>query len=387
MNVFWNRERWERERGGTTVNHRGRGRGGKEKESMQIRSPGQLSEIEGIRKRLDGEEEDLGTILGTINNVMKREMESVVGNTPMDMQAVMKEGMMIMNKAVQGIMEKITERDKREEEKRKEREGKLQEQIEKLEGKIKVLEEKVYVGSSVLEDSVKLMEEKLEGGMTKLNGIEEQVEDVKGGVEKLSEVALGIKVGESVREMEEKVKETRCALKLVNMDIGQETGNKALIVRKILEEVRRKVRQEEAGQVNRVLRRTRVVILGKGTEGRKVGERKIWTVPVLFQCVDIKDANDLEWSLRRGGFFPTVHWPEEIMEFINGIKSKVREESAGQDNWIRVRPVVVDGQARIRVDLRPRGGGIFRQRGVWVCPPLEKIHWSEVKGLYDPIWG
>ena len=62
MNVFWNRERWERERGGKTGNHRGRGRGGKEKESVQIRSPGQLSEIEGIRKRLDGEEEDLGTI-------------------------------------------------------------------------------------------------------------------------------------------------------------------------------------------------------------------------------------------------------------------------------------------------------------------------------------
>ena len=137
--------------------------------------------------------------------------------------------------------------------------------------------------------------------------------------------------------------------------------------------------------MNRVLRRTRVVILGRRTEGRRVGERKIWTLPVLFQCVDKKDLKDLEWGLKGGGIFPTVHWPEEILEFINGIKSEVKERSSDQGTWVRVRPEEAEGKVRIRVDIKPREGGSFRLKGVWVCPPLKREYWGEVKGLYDPI--
>jgi uncharacterized protein YoxC len=267
----------------------------------------------------------------------------------------------------------------------KERERKMQEHLEKLEEKVMVLEKKAEEGTPKLEDRVKRLEEKLEGGMEKLNVIQEQVEVVKGNVDLVSGVALGIKVGQSVKEMEEKVRKASCALKVVNMDLGQDTGNKALIVRKVLWEVRRRVRQEEAGHVDRVLRRTRVVVLGRRTEGRKVGERTIWTVPVLFQCVDKKDARYLEWGLKGGGFFPTIHWPEEIMEFINGIKMRVREGSTDQENWVRVRPEEAEGQVRIRVDMKPREGGRFRLKGVWVCPPLKQGYWDEVNGLYDPI--
>jgi hypothetical protein len=299
----------------------------------------------------------------------------------------MKEGMGVLVKAVEDVMEKIIEKDGRERGERNERERKIQEQVEKLEEKIMVLEKKAELGSTELEDRVKLLEEKLEGGMEKVKGVAEQVEEVKGDVELVSGIALGIKVEKSVKEMEVKVREVSCALKVVNMDLGQETGNKALIVRRILGEVRRRVRQEEASQVDRVLRRIRVVILGRRTEGRKVGERTIWTVPVLFQCGDKKDAKDLEWGLRGGGFFPTVHWPEEIIDFLNVIKKEVMEESAGQDYWIRVRPAERDGQVKIRVDLKPSVGGRFRLRGLWACPPLKKVYWSEVKGLFDPIGG
>ena len=87
----------------------------------------------------------------------------------------------------------------------------------------------------------------------------------------------------------------------------------------------------------------------------------------------------------RGGFHPTVHWPGEIMEFVNRIKMEVREKSTGQGIWIRVRPVEGEGQVRIRVDTKLKGMGRFRLRGEWLCPPLKKYLWTDMKGLYDPI--
>ena len=255
--------------------HRGRGRGGRGRGSTRDRSPGQLRDMNCVRRRLDGRLEDLGSTFGSISEVMKREMETVVGNTPRDIQGPMKEGMRVMVKAVEEAMEKIVERDRREVGELKERERKRQLLLEKLEEKVMVLEKKAEVGSAQLEDRMKYLEERLDGGMEKVKVIREQVELVKGDMEMVSEVTQGIKVGESVKEMEEKVRGVSCTLKVVNMDLGQETGNKALIVRRVLEKVRRGVRHEEAGQLNRVLRRTRVVLLGNRTEGRKVGEMAI----------------------------------------------------------------------------------------------------------------
>ena len=47
------------------------------------------------------------------------------------------------------------------------------------------------------------------------------------------------------------------------------------IVRKVLGEVRKAACREEECQLEKVLRRTRVVVLGKRTEGRREGE--LWT--------------------------------------------------------------------------------------------------------------
>ena len=375
----------ERERVGRQAVHRGRGGGGRGKGHMRERSPGQTREMSRIKRRLEGEGEDLGTNLGTIRMVIKKGMDAVVGNVPREMLAGTKEEIGVMVKAVEEVMEKISEKDKRERVERQERERRMEEKLEQLEGKLRALEEKAEMSSSRLENRVKLLEEMQVGGMEKVRDIEEQVEGVKEHVELVSGCTLKLKIAESVKQMEEKVKEAGRALKVVNLDLGLETESKALIVRRVLREVRRKARQEDAHQVDRVLRRTRVVVLGRRTEGRKVGERTIWTVPILLQCIDKTDAKDLEWGLRGSGVSLTVHWPEEVMDFIKSIKREEREGSPGQVSWIRVRPVEVEGQVRIRMDTKISGVGRFRMRGEWACPPLNNCLWKDVKGLYDPI--
>ncbi len=270
----------ERETEGRILNQRGRGRGGRGRGTTRDRSPGQQREIRGIQRRLDGG--DLGSIFGSISKVMNREMEAVVGNTPRDIKAAMKEGMSLVVKAVEDAMIMIAEKVGREGEERKERERMMQEQLDKLEEKVMGLEKKAEVGQVQIENRVKLSEEKAEagrtqienrvkrleerqgGGQEKVKNIEEQMGLVKEKVRSVTEMALRIQVSESVKDMEERVSEARCGVKVVNMDLGQVTDNKALIVRKVLEEVRKRVKQEEAGQVNSVLRRTRVVLLAGG---------------------------------------------------------------------------------------------------------------------------
>ncbi len=140
-------------------------------------------------------------------------------------------------------------------------------------------------------------------------------------------------------------------------------------------------------RVNKVLRRTRVVVLGKETGNRKVEGKDVVTIPILFQCMDRQDVTLLEDVLREGGLFPTFYWPDEIVEFVGELKKEVgKAVSAEKEWWIRVRPEEENGKVRVRVDTKSRAGGKFRLKGLWACPPLTRGLWEMVEGLYDPIW-
>ena len=130
-----------------------------------------------------------------------------------------------------------------------------------------------------------------------------------------------------------------------------------------------------------------MVVLGKRTEGRREGDQTIQSVPILLQCQDIRDVQVLEGILKVAGYFPTLHWPEEMLEFIKGVREEVRRRGVSEKEcWIKVRPVEEEGRIRIRVDTKGKSGGRFRLEGVWRCPPLKKGYWEEEKGLYTPLY-
>ncbi len=367
-------------------------KGRKESRVMVDRSPDQVKGIKEVRRKLD--EFDLGDIFCSISTVMKKEMEAVVGKAPTAVQATMKEGMSVVVKAVEETMSRLSDRMRQEEEERKELERKTLERMGELEGKVVEVERKVEKVVSELEDRMKEVEGKVEGGVEKVKGLEDQVgpfkdqlELVTEQLELVTEQEIKMTIGESVKKMEDKVREARCALKVVNLDIGVITSNKADIVRKVLEAVRRKVSRKDTVRVDKVLRRTRVVVLGKETGNRKVEGKDVVTVPILFQCMDRQDVIILEEVLRDAGLFPTFYWPDEIVEFVGELKKEVRNGGSDEkDWWIRVRPQEEDGKVRVRVDTKRRSGGRFRLKGVWACPPLRRGLWDEVVGLFDPIW-
>jgi len=387
---------------------RGRGEG-----AVVGRSPGQLQEISSARRRLD--EEDLGDIFSNISSVMRNEIEAVVGNTPKEMQQVMKDGLEVMAKTVEEMMNRITVKDRRECSERNVRERKADECLARIEEKVQRMEKRAEVALAKAEESVQELEKKAEVGMAKVKELEERIderlEEVQGKVtdmeDKVTEdrvtledkvksvsdvvdmvvdTAVQSYVRESVRDMEGKVRTAMCGVKVGNFNIGQETEDKALIVRKVLGEVRRTAKREEEGQLEKVLRRTRVVVLGKRTEGRREGDQIIQSVPILLQCQDMRDVQVLEGILKAAGYFPTLHWPEEMMEFIKGVREEVRRRGVSErECWIRIRPMEEEGRIRIRVDTKAKSGGKFRLEGVWRCPPLKKGYWEEEKGLYTPL--
>jgi hypothetical protein len=214
---------------------------------------------------------------------------------------------------------------------------------------------------------------------------QEKLAEVSNVTKSLARSGNKIKVRESVAEMEKKVSEAQCGIKLMNVDIGRATEDRREIVRRTIEVTRSWVGDGDVRHYDRVMKRTRVIILGKGTSRRDSSSTE-YTVPTLFQCRDRRDAEDLELILRSAGYFPSFHWPKEILDFIHGIKEEVRKQGVDERaNYFRVRPEAREGRLLIKVEVKAKEHGTrFALKGLWACPPLSRALWEEVQDLYRP---
>jgi len=273
------------------------------------RSPKQEQDVRGIRRSV--EETDLGNIFGSISKVMRREMEAVVGRTPRLMQEPMKEGMDVLVRAVEETMQSISEREKEEGRERREKERRREDHLDRIEERLQRLEsmsvavvaeieKKAEVGLAEVKDKIKEVEGRIVGAVqveSRVKELEEKAAEEKAAEEKAAEEKAAeemekveekeqpgaavegmlmdqigkMRMKESVKEMEGKVRAAMCGVKVGNFNIGLVTEDKALIVRKVLGEVKKAVRNEEAGKLDSVLKGTRVVVLGKRTEERREG--------------------------------------------------------------------------------------------------------------------
>jgi len=356
-------------------------------------------------------EVDLDDMFNEISKAMKEKMETMVGNANNGEQVAMRAGMKVMVETVEDMLSRLSERVKAVEnsvfgisdivkQARRERRNmddrtevrlaKLEENVLDLEAEVRMakLEDKFQDLEAEM-DRIKQESSKREGmdEMTdvRLAKFEDKVKTLEAKVDRVTELKGESKVTEEVKAMEAKVKEAMRAVKVVNINIRQDTEDKATIVRKALEEIRRHTRKEEIGFLNGILRRTRVIVLGRRTEGMQERGRTGYTVPILFQCQERKEGQELERILKTAGYFTTFHWPREVMEFIRKIKEEARKiGNTNPESYFRIRPEEREGSIRIKVDAKPKVGGRYTMKGIWVCPPLNHVLWSNVEGLYTP---
>jgi hypothetical protein len=288
---------------------------------------------------------DLGEMFTKIGDTMRIRTEEMLARAPVEVRTHLADGLGVILKVVEEVMVGMSD-------------GIKQERIER-----------------------EAVDKKRED---RLAGLEEKLNEVSGITASLTNNNVKGRIKDSVKEMEKKVEEANCAVKVLDIDIGRETEDRREIVKKALDTVRGNAREDNQRWLDNVIRRTRVVILGKRTVRRTVrGNRTEFSVPILFQCRDRRDAEDLDTILRGAGYYPSFHWPREVLEFIGGVKEEVRKQGFSEkDYYYKVRPENRDGTVQIKVEVKPKEGGRFSLKGIWSCPPLQRYLWEVLPGLY-----
>jgi hypothetical protein len=221
----------------------------------------------------------------------------------------------------------------------------------------------------------------------KMEKLMEEVKEIKSVNNGMVNDRMEQKVRASEREMEEKVKGACCNLKILDIDFREVTEDRARMVRTVIGGLKEDVYPEDRTGYERIMRRTRVVILGKKTTAVSDRGRTRYTVPVLLECQNRTDAGELDVILRKAGYFSAFHWPQEMVGFVERIREEVRTMGYRESShFVRVRPEERGGAVQIRADVKEKNGGRFQLKAVWQCPPLNRDFWEYLNGVYEPTF-
>jgi len=200
---------------------------------------------------------------------------------------------------------------------------------------------------------------------------------VKGKVEQRN--------ADSKREMEGKLVTSMSQFKIMDISFGRIIEDKSEIARLAVSIIREDVRQNEVSWYDDLMRRSKVTILGKATSRKEGNNGEYYSVPILFTCKDRANKWDLEGIVRRAGYFPSFHWPQEMLDFVKEARKEVCNLGFSEDlYYIRIRPEMYEGKVQIRGDVKAKSGGNFRAKAVWSAPPACKDYWPQVSNLMKP---
>jgi hypothetical protein len=178
---------------------------------------------------------------------------------------------------------------------------------------------------------------------------------------------------ESVREMEDKLKVAGRQIKLLDMDFGKVMNNRKEMVERVVDNFKEDVKLNDRKRLDILLRRTRIIILGKETVAVTVRGKRLYTVPVLLECRNEDDKEELSDILRDAEYFGTYHWPIEIMDFVKAVRENVKRMGYSEDRqFIRIRPEEREGRMQLKADVKEKNGGRFWLVATWGIPPLDK---------------
>jgi hypothetical protein len=176
---------------------------------------------------------------------------------------------------------------------------------------------------------------------------------------------------DSVRVMERKLEMANRQMKVMDIDYGKVITERREIVDKTLEYMRDAVNLRERKRFDILIKRTRIVVLGKETKAITVEGSRIYTVPILLEFRNMEDKVETEAILRSADYFGAYHWPMEIMGFVKTVRDEVRRMGYGDRHYIRIRPEERDGEMQIRADIKEKSGGRFWTVATWAVPPAD----------------
>jgi hypothetical protein len=383
-------------------NERSRDMGQKlDEERIRARSDRLVRENERTREMRDTgqklDEFDLGEKMAHISDSMKGEVRRLLermdmkGNATIEeLKGMVKGGLVTMMNTLEEMMNQIADnvaQDRKESEREMRRidgiTNRLEEKVREKEGdteKLRIVEERLdkveeEIGCTGAEiEKVRLMEDAVKRIEAKVKHLEEETARYSKEREK-----------RSVKDMEAKLSVASKQIKIVDISFGQHLKERKIIVERTLEFMREDVRLSERKRLDKLLSKTKVIVLGKETTLRTMGKKSIHTVPILLECRTIQEKEELEEILKGANYFGTFHWPLEILDFVKGIKGEVKKMGYSEERqYIRVWPESREGNTQLRVDVKERKGGRFRTVGAWGVPPMDKTCWE--RDIFRPKW-
>jgi hypothetical protein len=314
------------------------------KRNLEERSPGVHDGQRVNRKRLN--EFEMGEVFEEIVKRMNRDLSNLMEKATEGFKNELKEGLEIMMEGMKDIMNGVSDGVAGERKAREAEEMRTEDKLEKIVDEIKEIKN---INDGMVNDR---MEQKIRA---------------------------------SEKEMEEKLRVASCSLKILDFDFGEATDDRGWMVRTVLNYLKSDVHPEDKFTFDKIMRKTRIVILGRKTSASSYRGKTVHTVPILLECQNKAEAFDLDSMLRQAGYFSTFHWPQEMVEFVNGVRNEVRKMGfSDQTHYIRVRPEERGGNVQIRADIKEKKGGRFVPKAVWICPPANRQLWERINGLYEP---
>ncbi len=226
----------------------------------------------------------------------------------------------------------------------------LEERVESLEDKIKNGEKHVRMEDREAHARIDKLESDMARDRIERQGFEwNEKEDIEIQDTK-----------ESEREMERKLEGAMEQMKILNLDFGRQCTDKRTLVKDAISKIKEKLVDSKKEEFDRIMKGTRVDILGKGTGDKETEKGSIYTVPVLFTCGCRSVKERLEMLMRKSGLTVAFQWPKECMDFVDKICEEVDKMGYGKkEYYTKGRPEMVEGRAFLKAEVKKKEGGKF----------------------------
>jgi hypothetical protein len=199
------------------------------KRTVEDRSPQDSTEVRNVRRRLN--EFDIGEVFSGIEATLTKSVEDAIAATPDQLKEPVRKGFSGVLKAMQDMMNGLSD---------------------------------AFQADRI---QVESLGDKME---TKVTKVQEKLEEVINITDSLARTGKKVRTRESIKEMESKVKEADCALKLLNIDIGRVADDRREMVKRTIEVTRSWVKEDDQRHFDRVIRRTRSSYLVRVPPGARM---------------------------------------------------------------------------------------------------------------------
>jgi hypothetical protein len=228
------------------------------------------------------------------------------------------------------------------------------------------------------------MQDEVKGKDKEIRKLRDKLEEQSSVVSSVVVTKDKMEVKASSKDMEDRLRLATTQFKVMDVDIGKETDNRAEIITKGMGAIKEKVRSDMQEEWTKLAEGVDVAPLVRKTA--KPTGKDHYSAPLLFTVQD--KAKRWRMELRNSKIYPGFHWPQEMLTVLKDYKTVLKDNGVDDSTtYIRIRPVEREGKVKLRADTKIKeGSGKFSTRATWEAPPLCPEVRKKSRDHLKPVW-